>query len=199
MSMRLFLAILFGLLIGGAAALTLLVAPMQPQGTAVTSGKAAIGGPFTLTDHTGKRVTEKDFAGRLLLVYFGFTNCPDICPSGLQVISAALDKLGPQSEKVTPVFISVDPERDSVSVLGEYVKSFHPRIVGLTGSAEDVRGAAKAFRVYYKKVEDEQNPTRYSVDHTSFMYLMDANGEFLQHFPHTVTVDKLAEGISKHL
>lgn len=196
MSLRLFLVSLVSLLIGGAVALTVLTGPSRQS---VVTGKAAIGGAFALTDHTGRRVTEKDFAGKPMLVYFGFTHCPDICPSGLQVISAALDKLGPDAEKVTPLFITVDPERDTAAALAEYVTSFHPRIVGLTGTPDEIKDAAKAYRVYYKKVEDPGSAGQYTVDHTSFMYLMDKNGEFAQHFPHSVAIDTLAGAIAKQL
>lgn len=201
MSARSAIFIVAGLLLGVAAAdvlLTrLLTAPQSGSGT--MSGKVAIGGPLTLKDTGGRRVTEKDFAGKPMLVYFGYTNCPDICPAGLQIISQALDKLGPKAERLSVLFITLDPERDTEKVLGDFVKSFHPRIIGLTGSPEETDAAAKAYRVYHKKVEDEGSSGGYSVDHTGFMYLMAGNGEYLQHFPHNVTVDNLADGLSKHL
>ena len=112
-----------------------------------TKGKALIGGPFKLVDHTGKTVTEKDFAGRKMLVFFGFTHCPDICPSGLQVMSAALDQLGDKAGAVVPIFVTVDPERDTPEVMAKYVTSFHPRLVGLTGSQDAIKTTAKAYRV----------------------------------------------------
>lgn len=198
MSMRLMFGILIGVLIGAATALTLLAPPAPTNGSA-NEGKPLIGGAFALTDTTGKRVTEKDFAGRPMLLYFGYTNCPDICPAGLQIISAALDKLGPQADKLSVLFISLDPERDTPAVLGEYVKSFHPRITGLTGSVEDMTAAAKAYRVYHKKVSLEGSAAQYSIDHTGFMYLMDGRGEYLKHFPHNVPIDKLAEELAKAL
>jgi protein SCO1/2 len=192
----LLLALLVGLAAGVMTAVLLLAVPEGPGGARVeTTGRALVGGPFTLTDATGKRVTEKDFAGRPLLVYFGFTNCPDVCPAGLQVIAAALDRLGPEAKKMTPVFITVDPERDTPDVLGKYVKSFHPDIVALSGSVDDIAAVTKAYRVYAKKVPDEADPTRYNVDHSAFMYLMDAGGAFVKHFPHSVDAGVLASEI----
>jgi protein SCO1/2 len=185
-----------GLLTGIVTALVLLAAPHWEGGNPQATGKALIGGPISLVDQTGKRVTEKDFAGKPVLVYFGFTNCPDVCPAGLQVISAALDKLGTSAEKLTPVFITLDPERDTPPVLAAYLKSFHPRIVGLTGTVDEVKAAAKAYRVYFKKVADEKFPGGYSVDHSSFMYLMNASGEYMRHFPHTVSPDELASALA---
>ena len=202
MNRRILLISLAGALAGGAAALALLTGspvPLGPSGSSASTGKALIGGPFLLVDQTGRRVTEKDFAGRLMLVYFGFTACPDICPSGLQVIAAALDKLGARGEKVVPVFITLDPERDTPEVLGGYVKSFHPRLVGLSGTPEEIAAATKAYRVYAAKVPSDTAPGAYSIDHSGFMYLMDGQGQFVQHFKHTVTVEKLVDGIAKAL
>jgi protein SCO1 len=133
-----------------------------------------------------------------MLVYFGFTYCPDICPAGLQVISAALDNIGAQSDKVAPLFITVDPERDTPEQLKSYVSSFHPSLTGLTGSAADISAAAKAYRVYYRKAQDP-SLSEYTMDHTSFVYLMDDKGDFITHFPHAVTPDKLAARLKAEL
>jgi protein SCO1/2 len=164
-----------------------------------TAGKALIGGPFTLTDHHGRRVTEKDFLGSYVLVYFGFTYCPDVCPTELQVIASALEKLGPKAEKVTPLFITVDPERDTVEQLANYVTNFSDRLVGLTGSLEEVRAAAKAYRVYFKKVEDPNSRAGYTLDHSSIVYLMDPKGQYLAHFSHGTAPEAMAETISRYL
>jgi len=172
-----------------------LVAPTQ----AISVGKADVGGPFTLTDHTGRRVTDKDFRGKYMLVYFGFTYCPDVCPSGLQVISAALDQIGSKADEITPIFISVDPERDTPEQLALYVSSFHPRLVGLTGTPEEIQNVAKAYRVYYRKVKDEKSSADYTVDHTSIIYLMGPNGEFIAHFTHATPVSVMAEKLEKVL
>jgi len=188
------------LLVCGAAAISLVILRSgQPGQPYIVSGKALIGGPFTLTDHTGKRVSEKDFEGKFTLVYFGYTFCPDICPAELQVMSAALDQLGGKAKNVTPLFITVDPERDGVKLLAGYVSNFHERLVGLTGSEEDIRAAAKAYRVYYARVKDESSSADYMMDHSSAVYLMGPKGKYLAHFAYGSGVDKMAEGIAKFL
>ena len=184
--------------IGGLAFVPGAIDGLLPKGGNITVGKALIGGPFELTSHDGKRIRDAKYRGKLMLVYFGFTYCPDICPAGLQVISAALDKIGAQSNKVAPLFITVDPERDTPEQLKSYVSSFHPSLIGLTGSAEDISAAAKAYRVYYRKAQDP-SLSEYTMDHTSFIYLMDGKGEFVTHFPHAVTPDKLAARLKTEL
>ena len=169
----------------------------EPAATRVT-GVALVGGPFTLTDHTGRRVTEKDFLGKPTLVFFGFTFCPDICPAGLQVIGAALDTLGPKGQAVTPLFITVDPERDTPTHLATYVKSFHPRLVGLTGTGEEIRAAAKAYRVQYAKVQDKK-ASDYTVDHSTLVFLMDAQGRYVTHFRPGTSAATMAAEIAKLL
>lgn len=164
-----------------------------------STGQALIGGPFQLTDHTGKSVTEKDFVGKKMLVFFGFTHCPDVCPSALQVISAALDQLGDKAKDVTPVFITVDPERDTPEKMAAYVKSFHPRLIGLTGTLQQSKAAAKVYRVYLKKAETKPGETSYNVDHTSIIYLMDEMGAFLKHFNHPTSATKFASDLAPFL
>lgn len=198
MNLRVLAIAAVGLVAGGLLALKL-IGPPDPSATVKTSGKVAVGGPFSLIDHTGKRVTERDFLGRKTLMFFGFTNCPDICPSGLQVVAAALDALGPKADAITPVFVSVDPERDTPERMAEYVKSFHPRLVGLTGSVAEVTAAAKAYRVYFRKAENKENPQSYSVDHSSIFYLMDEQGQYLRHFSHPIDAAKLAVELAKSL
>src|SRR6187200_3462404 len=130
-SLRLALYIFAGFWFGALAAFALFPAARErlvPSLNVRSVGQALVGGPFTLTDHTGKRVTDQDFRGRILLVFFGFTYCPDVCPSALQVVAAAIDKLGPKGQSVTPVLITIDPERDTPAQLAAYVKSFHPRL-----------------------------------------------------------------------
>src|SRR5690606_16276706 len=127
---------------------------LSPAGSrGAGSGIASIGGPFTLTDHTGATRTDKDFRGKLMLIYFGYTWCPDVCPTAVQVMSVAIDMLGEQGNEVVPILITVDPERDTPAHLAEYVKNFHPRLVGLTGSPEAISETAKAYRVYYRKAD----------------------------------------------
>lgn len=192
-----------GLALGGLIALLALPDArqklLQAAAPVATVGKAQVGGPFMLTDHTGKAVTDADYRGKFLLVYFGFTNCPDVCPTGLQVIAQALDQLGPLAEKITPVFVSLDPERDTPQALGEYVKAFHPRLVGLTGTPDQVAAVARAYRVYFKKVKDEKSTAGYTLDHTSIIYIMDAKGEFVAHFTHATAVDAIVSRLQKML
>jgi len=159
-----------------------------------SAGRALVGGPFTLTDHNGRRVTEKDFLGRYMLVYFGYTWCPDVCPTELQVISAALDSMGEAAKQIQPVFVTVDPARDTVAQMKEYVGSFHPSLVGLTGTDEEIEAVAKAYRVYYAKA-DGGDAENYLVDHGSLIYLMGPDGQFVTHFTYGTDPEKLAEGL----
>jgi protein SCO1/2 len=203
MRFRMQLLVAAGLVLGICAGLLLipgalgrLVPDQQPTRTV---GTALVGGPFTLTDHRGLRVTEKEFRGRHMLVFFGFTFCPDVCPTALQVSSAALDKLGAKADRITPVFISVDGERDTPEQLASYVSSFHPRLVGLSGSAQEIAAVAKAYRVYYRKVTDDRSAAGYTIDHSSIIYLMGPDGKFITHFTHTTSVDALAAALARHL
>lgn len=161
-------------------------------------GEPLIGGSFTLVDGTGATRTDEDFRGRLMLVYFGFTYCPDVCPTELQAMGQAVDLLGDKANSVQPIFITIDPERDTPQMVGQYVESFHPRMVGLTGTPEQVAAAAKAYRVYYRKAEVEGS-SDYLMDHSSIVYLMGRDGKFLTHFSHGTSPQDMAKGISKHL
>ncbi len=158
-----------------------------------------VGGPFELTDHNGRPRTERDFRGQLMLVYFGFTWCPDICPTDLQAIGQALDKLGREADSVQPLFVTVDPERDTAQHLAEYVPLFHPRLIGLTGSLDAVRKAADAYKVYFAKVPTGKEAGNYTVDHTAFIYLMDRDGNYLGFFPPGTTADRMVEVIRPRL
>ncbi len=202
MNAKLILSVAAGLVIGLAAAVAVIPGARErllPFSNSAVSGKALIGGPFTLVDDTGKPVTDKDYRGHYMLVFFGYTSCPDICPAGLQLISAALDKLGPKADRVTPIFISVDPERDTAQKLAAYVKNFNSHLVGLTGTPEEIAAVAKAYKVFYQKVPNQSSPADYGMDHTSIIYLMDANGEFVTHFTPTTTVDAMAAKLDKLL
>ena len=166
---------------------------------AESQGEALVGGPFSLVDQTGIRVTEADFAGRSKLMFFGYTYCPDMCPLGLATIAAAYDQLDPEEQaRVVPIFVTVDPERDTVEAIADYVDLFHPRMVGLTGSLEETDAAAKAYRVYYRKAESE-SATDYLVDHSTFTYLMDGDNRYVSHFGHAATPEDLVEGLRRHL
>jgi protein SCO1/2 len=165
----------------------------------IVSGQASIGGPFTLTNHLGKQVTDADFSGRYMLVYFGYSFCPDVCPTELQTMGRALDRLGKGADKITPVFISIDPARDGPSELAAYVKAFHPRMVGLTGTAAGIAAAAKAYKVYYRKAPgSERGPMDYLMDHSSFIYLMGPDGKFRAFFRSRLTPDALAKDLRRH-
>lgn len=144
----------------------------------VTVGEAAIRSEFSLIDHSGNRVTEADFLGRWQLVFFGFTHCPDVCPTTLAYLANVLDRLGEKVERVAPIFITVDPSRDTPEVMAEYVQAFHPKLVGLTGSEAEVAAAAQSFRVYYEKMEEETAPDGYLMAHAGHIYLMTPEGRF---------------------
>jgi protein SCO1/2 len=165
---------------------------------AVMWNKEQVGGPFALVDHDGRRRTDADFRGRLLLIYFGFSFCSDICPLDLQSIASALDKLGPAGEAVQPIFITVDPEKDTPEQLKGYVGLFHPRLIGLTGSAREISSVARAFKVYYAKTAPA-NPSDPGIDHTGFTFLMDRDGHYLGFFPPGTSADRLIEIIRPHL
>jgi cytochrome oxidase Cu insertion factor (SCO1/SenC/PrrC family) len=160
-------------------------------------GREPVGGAFSLIDHTGRRRTDGDFRGKLLLIYFGFTYCPDICPTDLQNIGLALDQLGQAADEVQPLFITVDPERDTAEHLKEYVPLFHPRLIGLTGDTSAIRATADVYKVYYEKVFTKADD--YTVDHTAFIYLMGADGSYVGFFPPGTSHERIAETLSKQL
>jgi cytochrome oxidase Cu insertion factor (SCO1/SenC/PrrC family) len=193
MSVRLLFVILAAFAAGGLLALT----SQNSAPTATQSGKALIGGPFTLTNQKGERVTDATFRGKYMLVSFGYTSCPDVCPAELQLMANAVDLLGANAEKITPIFITVDPERDTVQQIGSYVENFSPRMVGLTGTPEEVKEAASAYRVYYAKAEGASTASGYLMDHSTFIYLMDPQGQYVTHFAYGTTREKLAEAIAK--
>ena len=141
---------------------------------------SAVGGPFRLTDQNGKTITDQDLKGRPFLVFFGFTHCPEVCPTALFDISEILERLGPDAAKVNALFITVDPERDTPEKLKEYLSSFNPRLIGVGGDAEALAAVAKAYRVYYKKIPLKDGD--YTMDHTAIVYLMDKNGQFVAPF-----------------
>ncbi len=173
---------LWGLAVVAALVLTglYIVGTPAPQDSrqATQSGEAAVRSEFTLTDHTGERVTEAHFLGRWQMVFFGFTYCPDVCPTTLAYIATVLDTLEETANKIAPLFITVDPVRDTPKVMAEYVSAFHPRLVGLTGSEVDVAAAAHAFRVYYERMEEDSAPDGYLMAHSGHIYLMTPEGRF---------------------
>ena len=161
------------------------------------SGRAPVGGPFELTDQTGQRRTDVDFQGKLVVLYFGYTYCPDVCPTELQSISLALDKLGAAADTVQPLFITVDPGRDTPERLADFVSSFHPRLIGLTGSPAEIRKTAIAYRTFFaKSVTTADN---YAVDHTGFVYLLGKDQRYLGFLPPGLAPDAIADAIRARL
>jgi protein SCO1 len=157
----------------------------------------AIGGPFSLVDQNGQARRDSDFRGKLMLVYFGYTYCPDVCPTELQTMADALASLGGGAEEVQPIFITVDPERDTPEHLKSYAEAFDPRLVALTGTPQQVAEAARAYKVYYKAVK--QGDGEYLVDHSSFVFLMDRDGHYAAHFGPNTTAEQMAAAIQRRL
>ncbi|AKH22008.1 hypothetical protein AAY24_02655 [Sedimenticola thiotaurini] len=161
---------------------------------------AKVGAKFMLVDHNGQIFTDKDMLGKFQLVYFGYTFCPDICPTSLQVISQALNLLGERANLIRPYFITVDPERDNVDVMKNYVKYFNENLVGLTGSRSMIDRVVKGYRARYEKVEEEGgDPDLYIMDHTASVYLMAPNGEFITKFAHGISAKQMVDALNEYL
>lgn len=177
------------LLIGSAAALLL-------TGRSHQNG-SGIGGPFALVDGNHNSVTDQNFRGKFMLVYFGYTFCPDVCPTTLNEIAEAMDKLGPAAARVQPIFITVDPKRDTPDVMRQYTASFSPKLLGLTGTPEQIAKVAREYRVYYAEHRTGPGPDDYSMDHSSIIYLMGPDGQFVEPLPADETAASLAADIEK--
>ncbi|MFV3127921.1 SCO family protein [Niveispirillum sp. KHB5.9] len=196
---RMALASLVGLIMAAVIAwMTIRHDQRQTGGVAASVAPASIGGPFTLTAHDGRVVSDQDFQGKYRLVFFGYTFCPDICPTELQTIAQAMDLMGESSGDVQPLFITIDPARDTAPVLADYVKLFHPSVIGLTGTAEQIAAVAKEYRVYYARSQGEPDPTQYLMDHSTFSYLMAPDGSFVTVFAKDTTPEQMVEAISAH-
>jgi protein SCO1 len=184
------------LLLVGAAA----VAQEEPSAERLMDdlmwNRGPIGGPFTLTDHTGKPRSDSEFRGKLMLIYFGYTYCPDICPTDLMNIAQAIDSLGAAGDAVQPIFITLDPERDSAAQLAEYVSSFHPRLIALTGAPDDIRRVALGYKVYYAKKGSGED---YTIDHTGVTYLVGRDGKYLGFVPPQTSAERLTEVVRAQL
>lgn len=161
------------------------------------SGEALIGGEFSLTDQHGNPYTHNDMLGHYSLVFFGFTHCPDICPTALLNSTLALAQLGDAAKQVKIVFISVDPERDNPASMKLFVNNFSPDIAALSGTAEQVKQAANAYKVFYSKVEQKDSAIGYVVDHSAYLYLMGKDGKYISHFPHNVAQQELADTLKR--
>ena len=180
-----------------ALGLALLVALASPSGEAVR-----IGGPFELVDQHGAPRTDEDFRGRYMVMYFGFTHCPDTCPTVLLKITNALEELAEldaaKAERVVPVFISVDPERDTPEALRSYAENFHPRLVALTGTLRQLEEVGRTYGVFFAKVPTGA-PGVYLMDHTGFVYLIGPDGDYLEHFESNVSVDGLLDALRREV
>ena len=189
------LAMLAAFLAGAAAlaGVTLVLWPREPTATRVSD----VGGAFKLTDHNGRAVTEAEFKGKPFLVFFGFTHCPDVCPTALFEISETLRRLGPDADKARALFITVDPERDTPEKLKQYLSSFDPRIVGLTGTPDEIAAVTKTYKVYAKKVPTEGGD--YTMDHSAIVYLMDRQGRFVAPFNLKRPADQAAADLRRYL
>ena len=195
LSFTLVVALLAALVL--AAGVALWLGPDSPSaGSREGDGDVLIGGPFTLVDQDGRTVTEKNWPGQYLLVYFGYTFCPDVCPTDLQRNAQAMVALEARkpaaAARVQPLFITVDPERDTVAVMKAYVTAFHPRLVGLTGSQAQVDAAKRAYRVYSAKAQQGDTAADYLVDHSALTYLMTPDGKYAAHFSSAVTPEEVA-------
>jgi cytochrome oxidase Cu insertion factor (SCO1/SenC/PrrC family) len=168
---------------------------MQDRVRPLGSGVALVGGPFTMVNHKGEVVTEKSFLGKPMLLFFGFTFCPDICPTELQVMTAAIAELGDKGKDIQPILVSIDPARDTPEVLAAYVSNFGDNVIGLTGSEAQVAAMAGEYRVFYAKQENPKDPANYQMDHSSIIYLMGPDGQFLKHFSYTTDAKALAAGL----
>ena len=177
--------------------LALVAAIFVVAGPGERSGGSGIGGPFALVNQDGRKVSDKDFAGAPFLVFFGFTHCPDICPTTLHEASEVLRALGNSADKLRVAFITVDPDRDTPDALKNYLSSFDPHIVGLTGSQAEVDGVAKAYRAYYRKVPLKDGS--YTMDHTALVYLMDKRGNFVGSFNVKRSPQEAAKELNRYL
>lgn len=165
---------------------------------ALLEGREPVGAPFDLIDQDGRRRTDADFLGKVVLIYFGYTHCLDVCPTELQSISLALDMLGTMGDAVQPLFITVDPERDTPSHLADYVTSFHPRLVALTGPDSAIRKVALAYKVYFARTSATHG-SDYTVDHTGFIYLVGKDGRYIGFLPPETSPERIVEIVRSQL
>jgi len=171
----------------------------RPTGGVQLTGDISIGGPFTLVDHKGNTVTEADFGDKYRVMFFGFTHCPDFCPTKLYHISQMLDRLpAEKAANIAPIFVTVDPARDTPEILNDYITGFDPRFTALTGSYEQIAAAAKAFRAYYQKVPSD-DPDFYNVDHSTFTYVMSPDNEFIDVISYDTSIEAMVEKVGGYV
>jgi protein SCO1/2 len=182
----------------GAGILYLSLVPQNPV-SGVLSGQPANGGPFQLVDTRGRIVTDKDFLGAPVIIYFGYTFCPDLCPTELQTLSAARDRLGDKGKAIKILFVTVDPERDTPSVMGDFAANFGPQVIGLTGSPEQIAAAAKVFGVYYQKIPLPDAQGEYAMDHSTAVYALDKDGKLAAIFSADQNAEQIAASLKKLL
>ncbi len=175
-----------------AAGVLLKVMTYGPDSSSTHRVTQVLGGTFTLVATDGQTVSPATWSGKLLVIAFGYRFCPDVCPTNLGTIANALDRLGPDGARVQPLFITIDPERDTVEKLREYVALFHPRLIGLTGTPTQIADAARTFRIYYRKIEGS-TPDTYTMDHTAFFFVTDDRGSVIRVFDHRITPEELAK------
>lgn len=172
--------------------------PVSNSSAVKVTGEATIGGDFTLTNQDGKEVKDSELRGKHMLVYFGFSHCPDVCPTDLALISSVMKNIGDDSKKIQPVFISLDPERDTPEQLKTYLSNFYPGIIGLTGTLQQIAEVANKYHIFYQKVKSEQL-NDYLMDHSAFIYLMGKDGKYITHFNNKQSVDDISASIQKAL
>ena len=183
--------------LAGVASIVLVIVLVSGRDPVPSAGASAIGGPFSLVDQNGRTVTDKDLRGRPFLVFFGFTHCPDVCPTALFEISEVLGKLGPDAQRVSALFVTVDPERDTPAQMKDYLSSFDPHLLGLTGDPAAIAAVAKEYRVYVKKVPLDHGD--YTMDHTALVYLMDKDGRFVAPFNLKRSTEDAAADLRRYL
>lgn len=173
--------------------------PQQQVPTAKQISQSLIKSEFELIDHQGNPVTDEDYRGKWLLVFFGFTNCPDVCPTRLNQIAVVMDNLGDKAAKVQPLFITVDPERDTPERMAEFVGAFDSRITGLTGTPEQMTASTKSFKAYYAKAVQETAPDGYTMEHTASLYLIDPKGRFVRPYSYNATIEEMSDDLRERL
>jgi cytochrome oxidase Cu insertion factor (SCO1/SenC/PrrC family) len=199
---------LIAVVLAGAAGAYLYLRPAAPGGDGradaarlmgeLMSGKAPVGAPFSLSDQNGARTSLSDFRGKLVLLYFGFAYCPDVCPTDLMAMGNLIRSLGPDGDELQPVFITLDPARDTREVLRPYVASFHPRFVALSGTEEEIRRVATSYKVFFEKVQ-ARGASTYVIDHTAYIFLLDREGRFVTLFPPGTPAERMAVVVREQL